>query len=53
MVMIGYVTAITKIVSKKAAMESIKNNVPKGTEDLNLKAFSEGYRLGQKEGNKK
>ncbi len=49
MVMIGYVTAITDIVSKKAAKESIKNNVPKGTEALNLKAFEEGYKLGLKE----
>jgi 2-oxoglutarate ferredoxin oxidoreductase subunit gamma len=52
MVMIGYVTAITKIVSKKAVKDSIKNNVPKGTEDLNFKAFEEGYKLGLKEGKK-
>jgi 2-oxoglutarate ferredoxin oxidoreductase subunit gamma len=52
MVMIGYVTAITKIVTKKAAKDSIKNNVPKGTEDLNIKAFEEGFKLGQKEGKK-
>ncbi len=52
MVMIGYVTAITKIISKNAAKESIKNNVPKGTENLNFKAFEEGYKLGQKEGKK-
>ena len=50
MVMIGYVTAITKIVSKKSVKDSIKNNVPKGTEDLNFKAFEEGYKLGLKEG---
>ncbi len=49
MVMIGYVTAITDIISKKAVKESIKNNVPKGTETLNLKAFEEGYKLGLKE----
>lgn len=52
MVMIGYVTAITKVVSKKAAKDSIKSNVPKGTEDLNIKAFEEGYKMGQKEGKK-
>jgi 2-oxoglutarate ferredoxin oxidoreductase subunit gamma len=52
MVMIGYVTAITKIVSKKAVKDSIKNNVPKGTEDLNLKAFEEGYKMGLAEGKK-
>jgi 2-oxoglutarate ferredoxin oxidoreductase subunit gamma len=53
MVMIGYVTAITNIVTKKAVKESIKNNVPKGTEELNIKAFEEGYRLGLKEVRKK
>ncbi|UCE38089.1 MAG: 2-oxoacid:acceptor oxidoreductase family protein [Thermoplasmata archaeon] len=52
MVMIGYVTAITKIVTKKGVKESIKNNVPKGTENLNIKAFEEGYKLGLKEGRK-
>jgi 2-oxoglutarate ferredoxin oxidoreductase subunit gamma len=49
MVMIGYVTAITDAVSKNAAKESIKNNVPKGTEQLNIKAFEEGFKLGAKE----
>ncbi len=52
MVMIGYVTAVTGIVSKKAVKDAIKNNVPKGTEELNLKAFNEGYRLGAKEAKK-
>ena len=52
MVMIGYVTAVTGIVSKKAVKDAIKNNVPKGTEDLNLKAFEEGYKLGMKEARK-
>jgi len=53
MVMIGYTTAITNIVSKKSVKESIKNNVPKGTEELNIKAFEEGYRLGLKEAKRK
>lgn len=52
MVMIGYVTSITKIVSKKAVKDSIKSNVPKGTESLNSKAFEEGFKVGQKEGRK-
>jgi 2-oxoglutarate ferredoxin oxidoreductase subunit gamma len=52
MVMIGYVTAITNITTKKAVKESIKSNVPKGTEDLNIKAFEEGFKLGKKEGKK-
>ncbi len=49
MVIIGYVTAITGIVSKKAVKESLRSKVPKGTEDLNVKAFEEGYKLGLKE----
>jgi 2-oxoglutarate ferredoxin oxidoreductase subunit gamma len=53
MVIIGYVTAITDIISKKAVKESIKSKVPKGTEQLNIKAFEEGYKLGLKEAGRK
>lgn len=52
MIMIGYVTAVTDIVTKKAVKEAIRSNVPKGTEELNLKAFEEGYKLGTKEARK-
>ena len=48
MVIIGYLTALTKLVSKRSVKETIKNNVPKGTEELNLKAFELGYMLGNK-----
>jgi 2-oxoglutarate ferredoxin oxidoreductase subunit gamma len=48
MVIIGYLTALTKLVSKKAVKDTINNNVPKGTEKLNLKAFDLGYKLGTK-----
>ncbi len=48
MVIIGYLTALTKLVSKKSVKATIKNNVPKGTEQLNLKAFELGYKLGSK-----
>ena len=48
MVIIGFMTALTKLVSKKAVKATIKNNVPKGTEELNLKAFELGHKLGTK-----
>jgi 2-oxoglutarate ferredoxin oxidoreductase subunit gamma len=42
-VMLGALVAITNILDKNAVKESIKANIPKGTEDLNLKAFEKGY----------
>ena len=44
-VMIGVITNITKIISTKAAKDSILGSVPKGTEDKNIKAFEAGYAL--------
>jgi 2-oxoglutarate ferredoxin oxidoreductase subunit gamma len=48
MVIIGYLTALTKLVSKKSVRATIEKNVPKGTEKLNLDAFELGYKLGSK-----
>jgi 2-oxoglutarate ferredoxin oxidoreductase subunit gamma len=42
-VMLGAFVAITGLLDKNAIKESIKANVPKGTEELNLKAFEKGY----------
>lgn len=42
-VMLGAFVAITNAVDKSALKESIKANVPKGTEELNLTAFEKGY----------
>ncbi|MEM2947575.1 MAG: 2-oxoacid:ferredoxin oxidoreductase subunit gamma [Candidatus Bathyarchaeia archaeon] len=47
-VMLGAFAAITGMVDKEALKESIKANVPKGTEELNLKAFEMGYEYGKK-----
>jgi 2-oxoglutarate ferredoxin oxidoreductase subunit gamma len=47
-VMLGAFTAITKMIDKEAIKESIRANVPKGTEELNLKAFEVGYEYGEK-----
>jgi 2-oxoglutarate ferredoxin oxidoreductase subunit gamma len=42
-VMLGAFVAITGILDKNALKESIKENIPKGTEELNLNAFEKGY----------
>jgi 2-oxoglutarate ferredoxin oxidoreductase subunit gamma len=36
------------MIDKEAIKESIRANVPKGTEELNLKAFEVGYEYGEK-----
>ncbi len=42
-VALGVITRLTAIVSKEAVESAIRSRVPKGTEDLNLKAFNVGY----------
>jgi 2-oxoglutarate ferredoxin oxidoreductase subunit gamma len=42
-VMLGALTALTKIVPVEAVEKAILSSVPKGTEDLNLSAFRKGY----------
>jgi len=46
-IMIGFVTAITALISEKAAREAVKTSVPRGTEEMNLKAFTRGFEYGQ------
>lgn len=46
-VMLGALTAITDIVSKEAMKESVLQNIPKGTEKLNMEAFEKGYDYGR------
>jgi len=46
-VMLGAFTAVTNILDKNAVKESIKANIPKGTEELNLKAFEKGHEYGK------
>lgn len=45
-VMLGFVTAITKVVSVEAMKKAVLESVPKGTEELNMKAFDRGYSYG-------
>jgi len=46
-VMIGAFVSITGIMEEKAVVDSIKENIPKGTEELNLNAFKKGYEYGK------
>lgn len=45
-VMLGYVSSKIDFVSHEAIRKSLLENVPKGTEQLNLKAFDAGYAQG-------
>jgi len=42
-VMLGALTVLTKVVSEEAMRKAILDNVPKGTEELNIRAFQVGY----------
>jgi 2-oxoglutarate ferredoxin oxidoreductase subunit gamma len=42
-VTVGFFTAVTGIVKPEAVKKAIADSVPKGTIDLNLRAFDEGY----------
>jgi 2-oxoglutarate ferredoxin oxidoreductase subunit gamma len=45
-VMLGFFTAITGVVSLEATRATVADSVPKGTEALNLSAFNKGYDFG-------
>jgi len=46
-VMLGALVAITRLLDENTVKESIKENIPKGTEELNLTAFEKGYEYGK------
>jgi 2-oxoglutarate ferredoxin oxidoreductase subunit gamma len=46
-VMIGAFVAITDLLDENAVKESVKENIPKGTEELNLAAFEKGFEYGK------
>jgi 2-oxoglutarate ferredoxin oxidoreductase subunit gamma len=45
-IMIGFITAITKVVTQSAAIQSVTQSVPKGTEEANTRAFEKGFDYG-------
>lgn len=46
-VMAGFITATTGVVSAEAVKKSVRDSVPKDTEEINLKAFATGYAYAQ------
>lgn len=44
-VMLGYVVGQTGLVSREYLREAVLDTIPTGTEDLNLRALEEGFRL--------
>lgn len=47
-VALGALVAITKVVSRNALEQAVLDRVPKGTEELNKKALSMGYKIGER-----
>jgi 2-oxoglutarate ferredoxin oxidoreductase subunit gamma len=45
-IMVGFFTAITKLVNYEAVKEAVKASVPPGTESMNLRAYDRGYQYG-------
>ncbi|MEM2118654.1 MAG: 2-oxoacid:ferredoxin oxidoreductase subunit gamma [Candidatus Bathyarchaeia archaeon] len=46
-VMLGAFAALTGVLNENALIESIKENIPKGTEELNISAFKKGFEFGK------
>jgi 2-oxoglutarate ferredoxin oxidoreductase subunit gamma len=45
-VMVGFMSAVTKLIDAEAMRKAVLASVPKGTEDLNIKAFNMGFDYG-------
>ena len=45
-IMLGFFTAVTGAISVNAARNAVTESVPKGTEKMNIKAFTKGYDYG-------
>ena len=51
-IMLGFLAAITDMVSHEALKNSILDSIPPGTESFNMKAFELGYNYGVEHGTK-
>lgn len=45
-VMAGFFSSVTGLISQGAMRKAVETSVPKGTEELNIKAFTRGYEFG-------
>jgi 2-oxoglutarate ferredoxin oxidoreductase subunit gamma len=50
-VMLGFFTATSGVISEEAMRQAILSSVPAGTEDLNMRAFDTGLRCAQEASN--
>jgi 2-oxoglutarate ferredoxin oxidoreductase subunit gamma len=46
-VMLGFITSVTEVVGYEAMKQALFDSIPRGTEELNLKAFEKGYDFGK------
>jgi 2-oxoglutarate ferredoxin oxidoreductase subunit gamma len=46
-VMVGFFAGVTELVSMGAVERAVRDSVPRGTEDLNMRAFRKGYEFGR------
>jgi 2-oxoglutarate ferredoxin oxidoreductase subunit gamma len=46
-VMVGFFAGVTELVSFEGIKSAVKSSVPKGTEDLNMRALKRGYDYGR------
>ena len=47
-VMLGVLASLSHVVTAESLRKSIETSVPKGTEEINLKAFEAGYTFQEK-----
>jgi len=45
-IMLGFIVAVSRVVTGDAARKAVTKSVPKGTEDANLAAFNKGHDFG-------
>jgi 2-oxoglutarate ferredoxin oxidoreductase subunit gamma len=45
-VMVGFFAGVTGLISRQAVEKAVRDSVPNGTEDLNLRAMARGYEQG-------
>ena len=48
-VMVGFFAGVTGLLSFEAVEKAVRDSVPKGTEDLNLKSLRKGYEFGRQQ----
>lgn len=48
-VMVGFFTAVSGLVSEAAMRQAVEASVPTGTESLNINAFKRGYQYGKEQ----